>query len=76
LVALEDYEVLEYSFIADFEGRNDNLLAHGYVMFGDFAVIVQHTSNRPTTPEFVQGVAADTMRRLSKISASKNLKRK
>jgi len=76
LVALEDYEVLEYSFIADFEGRNDNLLAHGYVLFGDFAVIVQHTSNRPTTPEFVQGVAAETMRRLSKISASKNLKRK
>ena len=76
LVNLVDYEVLEYSFIADFEGSTENLLAHGYVLFGDFAMIVQHTSDRPTTPEFVQGIAAEMMRGLSKISAAKNLKRK
>jgi len=76
LINLVDYEVLEYSFIADFEGSTENLLAHGYVLFGDFAMIVQHTSDRPTTPEFVQGIASEMMRGLSKISAAKNLKRK
>lgn len=38
LVALNGYEVLEYSFVADFEGRSDNFLAHRYVLFGDFAI--------------------------------------
>jgi len=76
LVALDGYEALEYSFVSDFEGRSDNLLAHGYVLFGDFAMIVQHTSDRPSTPEFVMSVAAETMRTLSRISAPKNLKTK
>jgi len=76
LVALDGYEALEYSFVAEFEAGGDNLLAHGYVLFGDFAMIVQHTSDRPNTPEFVWSVAAQTMRRLSKISAPKNLKTK
>jgi hypothetical protein len=76
LVALDGYEALEYSFVSEFEAGGDNLLAHGYVLFGDFAMIVQHTSDRPNTPEFVWGVAAQTMRKLSKLSAPKNLKTK
>ena len=76
LAAVASYEALEYSFISDFDGRSDNLIAHGYVLFGDFAMIVQHTSDRPTTPEFVWGVAEKTMRTLFKISAPKNLKTK
>jgi hypothetical protein len=74
LVSIDGCEALSYSFVADFEGMGENLLAHGYVLFGDFAMIVQHTSGKPATPEFVSSVAARTMRALRKISASENLK--
>jgi len=76
LVALNGYEALEYSFVCDYEGRSDNLIAHGFILFGDFELIVQHTSERPTTPEFVWTVANDAMRTMSKISAPENLKTK
>ena len=53
----------------------ENLLAQGYVLFGDEIVFVQHTSAQPQTPELIESVAYDVMRALAKSSAEKHLRR-
>jgi hypothetical protein len=66
--------VLEYSFVAKHKNSEKDRLAHGYVMTGDRTVFVQHTSQRPITPELAQEISVKVLRRLVEKSNPPNLK--
>jgi hypothetical protein len=74
VVDVQRYEALEYSFVYDVEDTTEDFLAHGYILMGDFNLVVQHTSDRPITPYFVADLAAEMMRRVKEISQPKMLK--
>ncbi len=63
------YEALEYSMVTGTVGMPANTLGHGFVLFGDRTVFVQHSSSRAITPEFVHGVAASVMSELSRTKS-------
>jgi hypothetical protein len=74
IVAVDRFEALEYSYVLEHLPPRENRLAHGYVLFGDVTVFLQHTSTRPIPPDVVESVASTVMRQLEKISAPKNLR--
>jgi hypothetical protein len=75
VVAVDRFEALEYSYVLEPLPPRENRLAHGYVLFGDVTVFLQHTSTRPIPPDVAEGVAYSVMRQLEKVSAPKNLRR-
>ncbi|MFT4641854.1 MAG: hypothetical protein ACI8T1_005198 [Verrucomicrobiales bacterium] len=72
--SIHGYEALEYSFVSDFSTRDD-LRAHGYVVFGDVMLFVQHTSEKAITPELAYDRASRSQRTLASTADSKNLRR-
>lgn len=70
---LDAQEVLEYSYIAHFEGRRTDMIAHGYVLCGDYLLLVQHTSGVPVTSAEVQFAASDAVETLVQLSSPENL---
>jgi hypothetical protein len=67
------YETLQYSFVLE-RPPAGNLMAHGYVLFGDYTVFVQHTSARPITREVIDDTARRLMRQIVKTSSTNNLR--
>jgi hypothetical protein len=74
VVAVDRFEALEYSYVLEHLPPRENRLAHGYVLFGEVTVFLQHTSTRPIPPDVAEGVAHTVMRQLEKVSAPKNLR--
>lgn len=70
----ELYQVLEYSFITE-RDVDENLMAHGLVLFGDASVYVQHTSPLAITRDVSESYAHDLMRHLAEVSDARNLLR-
>jgi hypothetical protein len=64
--------IAEYTVIHEREGGT-NLMAHGYGLFGDFIVLVQHTSDRPITDDIAQHLAFVILPRIASRSAKENL---
>jgi hypothetical protein len=74
VVAVAGFEALEYSHVTEHLPPRENRLAHGYVLFGDHTVFLQHTSTRPIAPDVAENLAHDVMRRLQKVSSPANLR--
>ena len=68
------YETLQYSFVTECPARPGNFMAHGYVLFGDYTVFVQHTSAHPITRELIDSVAHTVMGRIVKTSSTNHLR--
>jgi hypothetical protein len=74
VVKVDRFEALEYSYVLEHLPPRENRLAHGYVLFGDVTVFLQHTSTRAIPPDVIEGVAHTMMRQLEKVSSPKNLR--
>lgn len=72
--AVDRFEALLYSYVAEDEPSGETRLAHGCVLFGEVTVFVQHTSTRPISLDVIDSVAFTVMRRLATISAPKHLR--
>jgi hypothetical protein len=64
--------IAEYTSIHEREGGT-NLMAHGYALFGDFIVLLQHTSDRPITDDIAQNLAHAILPKIASSSTKENL---